>query len=98
MEDKREMRVCRLLDDAQLGGNKLFACITMEPGWERSFHMHYGEAETYYIVSGTCEYNENGAMRVLNAGDTVYCGDGEGHGIRNIGDDELIFIALITPT
>ncbi len=91
------MKVTQLLEGPQLGGNKLFARITMEPGWERSFHMHHGEAETYHIVSGTCEYNDNGTMRVLHAGDTAYCGDGEGHGIRNIGDDELAFIALITP-
>ncbi|MFR7901327.1 MAG: hypothetical protein ACLU6Y_17020 [Ruminococcus sp.] len=42
-----------LLDEQQLNGKcGLYAEVTLEPGCSLGFHMHYGESETYYILTG----------------------------------------------
>lgn len=49
----------------------------------------------YYILNGTAEFSDNGNIVTLKAGDVAYTPDGEGHGIRNVGEDTLHFISLI---
>ena len=53
------------------------------------------ESETYYILSGTAEYNDNGTTRTVTAGDVTFTPDGCGHGLRPIGDEPVVFMALI---
>ena len=49
----------------------------------------------HYILKGKGIYNENGTKREICAGDVTFCPDGEGHGLVNDGDEDIIFIALI---
>ena len=84
-----------MLPEERLGGNGLFARITVFPGREIDYHEHHGETETYPIIAGEGVYSDNGAERAIHAGDTFFCDDGGGHGIRNTGADDLVFIALI---
>ena len=58
-------------------------------------NLHEGESETYYILTGTGIYNDNGTKYPVKAGDVVFCDDGEGHGLLNNGKEDLKFIALI---
>lgn len=88
-------KVEKLLPEERLGGNGLFARITVFPGREIDYHEHHGETETYPIIAGEGVYSDNGAERAIHAGDTFFCDDGGGHGIRNTGADDLVFIALI---
>ena len=88
-------KVEKLLPEERLGGNGLFARITVFPGREIDYHEHHGETETYHIIAGEGVYSDNGAERAIHAGDTFFCDDGGGHGIRNTGADDLVFIALI---
>lgn len=75
---------------------RTFAVATLEPGSEVGYHLHEGEIESYYIISGKALYNDNGTMAELSAGDVTYTPSGESHGIKNMSDsDNLIFIALI---
>lgn len=62
-----------LLDEKQLNGKcGLYAEVTLEPGCSLGFHMHYGESETYYILTGEGEYNDNGtSWRHVKAGDII---------------------------
>ena len=46
-------------------------------------------------MSGKALYTDNGKTYEVKAGDTTFCADGESHGIENIGDEDLNFIALI---
>ena len=77
------------------GKGRLFSIVTVDPGEEISYHQHVGDGEYYHILSGEGRYNENGRMTVLHEGDTAFCPDGEWHGIRNEGEELLVFIALI---
>lgn len=77
------------------GTGRLFAEITLEPGSSVGYHMHHYESETYYILSGTGEYNDNGTIRQVKSGDVTFTGHNMGHGIINNSDEDLVFIGLI---
>jgi len=85
------------LADFQTRNPKLrtFALAKLIPGEEVEFHIHDGECEYYYIISGNAAYNDNGVEVILSSGDTTFTPSGTGHGIKNTGNDDLEFIALI---
>ena len=86
----------RLLNEKQLNGKcGLYAEVTLEPGCSLGYHEHHGETETYYILSGEGEYDDNGVKRPVKAGDITITPDGKGHGLTNTGDTDLVFMALI---
>ena len=73
----------------------MHAIATLEPGSVIGNHTHTGESECYYIISGKAEYNDDGYFRQLSAGDVTFTADGHSHSIKNIGSDNLVFVALI---
>ena len=79
-----------LLYDKELGEHcRMYTEVVMPEGSDLAFHVHEGESETYYILTGTGIYNDNGTKYPVKAG------DGEGHGLLNNGKEDLKFIALI---
>ncbi|MDD4850679.1 MAG: cupin domain-containing protein [Gemmiger sp.] len=73
----------------------LFAQVTIAPGSSLGYHEHHGESETYYILSGDAEYDDNGKTRIVHPGDVTHTPDGCGHALKPIGDAPVVFIALI---
>ena len=74
---------------------RLFAKIYLEPGCSIGFHVHENEMESYTIISGEAEYDDNGESVKLFPGDTTHTPAGEGHAVKNIGNTTLELIALI---
>ena len=74
---------------------RTFALAKLIPGEEVEFHIHEGESEQYYIISGEGEYNDNGKIIPICPGTSTFTPSGEGHGIKNTGSESLKFIALI---
>ena len=74
---------------------RVFGHTTVYPGAAIGYHVHHGDSETYYILSGTGRYNDNGTMTTVTAGDVTYTAPGEGHGIECISDEPIEMIALI---
>lgn len=88
-----------LLTGEDLGKHcKMFSQVTIPAGCELGYHEHHGETETYYILSGTGVYNDNGTEVTAQAGDVFFCKDGDGHGMKNNGEEDIRFIALILGT
>lgn len=86
----------RLLDTEKLNGKcRMFSKVTIEPKGCIGYHVHTGETETYHIISGKGMYNDNGTEIPIHEGDTVFCKDGNGHGIINTEENELVFMALV---
>ncbi len=74
---------------------RTFAHTTILPGHSIGFHIHDRESETYYIYSGEAEFNDDGIIKKVSAGDVTLTPPGHGHGIKNIGNVPLEIIALI---
>lgn len=73
----------------------MFSRVTIKPGCELGHHEHHGETETYYVISGSGMYDDNGKAVPIEAGDVTFCKDGDGHGVKNTGTEDLVFVALI---
>lgn len=85
-----------LIDPASMGETcRLFAQLTVAPHSELPTHQHVGEAEVYYILSGTGTYNDNGTECEVSAGAVTFCDDGQSHGLVNSSDEPVVLIALI---
>ena len=74
---------------------RLFAKITLNPGCSIGYHVHDKDAEHFYIMKGTAEYNDNGEIRTVKAGDVTICPTGTGHGIANKTDEVVELTAVI---
>lgn len=74
---------------------RTFALAKLKPGEEVEFHIHEGESESYYIISGSGIYSDNGTEMEIEPGTVTFTPSGTGHGIKNTGKDMLEFIALI---
>ena len=85
-----------LIGAEELGEHcKMFSKVTLPPHCELGYHEHHGETETYYILTGTGMYDDNGKAVSAEAGDVFFCKDGDGHGLKNTGEEDLSFVALI---
>ncbi len=74
---------------------RLFSRITLEPGCSIGFHIHDKDAELFYILKGTAQYDDNGTVREVTAGDVTLCPTGTGHGIANRTDETVELVAVI---
>ena len=91
-----EVVIKHILGEEELHGNcGLYAQVTIAAGSSLGYHEHHGESETYYILSGVGEYDDNGVKRVVKAGEKTFTPSGKGHALNNIGDTDLVFMALI---
>lgn len=74
---------------------KMFSEVTLKPGCEIGYHEHHGDTETYFLTKGAGIYKDNDKEYPVEAGDVTFCKNGEGHGLKNTGDEDLVFTALI---
>ncbi len=72
-----------------------FCVVYLKKGEEVGFHIHEGEFESYYIISGKGLYLDHDKEVEVTPGTVTHTPSGKGHGIKNIGDDTLEFIALV---
>ena len=54
-----------------------------------------GEGESFFFLSGKGIYNDNGNEVEIVPGMVTLTPSGEGHSVKNTGDEMLVFIALI---
>jgi mannose-6-phosphate isomerase-like protein (cupin superfamily) len=77
---------------------RMFATVALEQGISVGEHMHEGDAEYFWILSGQGIVTEVDGEKIVNPGDFVATGDGESHAIRNENSEPLVFVALIIVT
>lgn len=93
---KGHVIIKHILGEKELNGKcGLYAEVIIEPGCSLGYHEHHKESETYYILSGQGDYDDNGVVRPVKAGDVTFTSDAHGHGLVNTGDVDLVFMALI---
>ncbi len=81
--------------DEMYGKGRLFNEIVLDKNCGVGWHIHEGDGEAYLMLSGECEYDDNGTVTTIKAGDVTFTGDGEGHAITNLKDEPAYLIALI---
>jgi len=77
------------------GKGRLFSKITLNPGCSIGYHVHETDAELFYILKGTAEYNDGGEIKTVKAGDVTICPTGTGHGIANRTEEVVELVAVI---
>jgi len=86
----------KILAPAEMGDKLgLYARVTVPPGAGVPFHVHTGDSESYFILAGEGEYDDNGTKRIVKAGEATWTPDGKGHSLTNTGSVDLVFMALI---
>ena len=65
------------------------------PNSEIGIHEHVGNEEVYFILSGKAIVNDNGLVAEVGAGDLIFTESGKSHGMKNIGEEPLKFVAFI---
>lgn len=91
-----EVIISHVLGEKELNGKcGLYAKVIINPGSSLGYHEHHGESETYYILSGEAEYDDNGTKRMVKAGDVTFTPDGCGHALKPTSDEPVVFMALI---
>ena len=85
-----------LLGEKELNGKcRMYAEVTVEPGCSLGYHEHHGESETFYILQGFGDFDDNGTVRQVKPGDVTFTPSGSGHALVNTGVSNLIVMALI---
>ncbi len=67
----------------------------LQPGASGGYHLHSGNCEMMYVLSGEIEFVENGCVEICKAGQMHYCPKGHQHSFTNKGDVEAVFVAVI---
>ena len=74
---------------------RLYSLIQVKPGEEVEYHVHTGESETFFFLSGKGVCNDNGKLIDVVPGTVTLTPSGKGHSVKNTGEEMLVFIALI---
>lgn len=91
-----EISLFHFMNEQEANGmGRLFAKIVIPPGNSIGEHTHQGDMEAYYILKGKALLIDNGQETILEAGDCNLCFDGESHAIKNVGDEDLEYIAIV---
>ena len=90
------VKITHLVDaDKLYQKGRLFATITIDKNCGIGYHTHDADSEIFHVLSGTAEYDDNGTVKTVTAGDVLVCAKGEGHSIKNNGDIPVVLTALI---
>ena len=77
---------------------RLFSRITLPAGASIGYHVHEQEEEFFYFLSGTGILDDNGTPVAVKGGDSTVTRSGEGHALRNTGNEPLELLAVIVRT
>ena len=85
-----------LITAEQMGEHcTMFHKVTIPVGCALGYHEHHGNTEAYYMLTGKGLYLDNDKEYEIEAGDVVFCEEGNGHGLTNTGDEDITFVALV---
>ena len=77
------------------GKTRLFARLRLLPGASIGYHVHEGEEEIFYILSGSAQVTDGETEARMGPGDAVVTGGGAGHSLACAGSSPLELLAVI---
>lgn len=81
-----------LLDSEECKVKRLW----IKPGQQPSYQYHHKRSETWVIVKGEGLLTLNDVEREVASGEVIFVPCGVKHRLKNIGEEELIFIEVQT--
>lgn len=93
--DFEEVYLDKVLEESGPANMNFYARVLLKPGMEVHRHQHIGESESYFILSGSGIFDDNGMMVEVKKGDITFTPNGHYHNLVNTGTEMLEFIALI---
>ncbi|MCL5273079.1 MAG: AraC family transcriptional regulator [Gammaproteobacteria bacterium] len=69
--------------------------VTFFPGGFHETHVHSGEEQIIYVISGTGEHIVNGLVQPIKPGDLIYFPPYSNHTIRNASDKEILNLLTV---
>lgn len=84
-----------LLPEEAPGHGRVFSKVVIPPGSSIGYHQHNGDFEAFFVASGKGELRDGEVTTILHAGDMTLCREGDWHGIENVGEEDLVLMALI---
>lgn len=70
---------------------------TVPPGGATTLHRHHATEEIYHVLRGEGLMRLGGEELRVGAGDTVCIRPGVAHGVRNVGEGELVLLCACAP-
>ncbi|MGE9269029.1 MAG: cupin domain-containing protein [Verrucomicrobiales bacterium] len=74
-----------------------FVRVVIPPGGGHPFHIHPNKEEILYIISGQAEQWLEHEKQLMKPGDSVHIPASSPHATYNDGEEDLVFLAVITP-
>ena len=74
---------------------RVFDRIVLQPGCEIGRHTHTGDIEVMYIISGHGKCMNGDMEEEIGPGSVIYVDDGDDHHMWTVGDEPMIFVALV---
>ena len=71
--------------------------VTQPPGIATPMHVHTHEAEAFYVLEGTLDYQAGDTLYHLRAGSFIYLPRGVPHAFRITGSRPVRFLGLVAP-
>ncbi|HBB18379.1 MAG TPA: hypothetical protein DCZ97_15780 [Syntrophus sp. (in: bacteria)] len=88
----------KLIDPETSGcRNMIFGVVTFPPGSDPGTHVHVGEEEIIYVISGKGETRVADKVYPLEPGVTVFTEPGIAHGVKTLGKDPLVLVSVFSP-
>lgn len=81
--------------DEYRSNTRLISHITLPAGASIGYHIHEQEEEFFYVLAGEAEFNDNGTIVRIRAGDATVTRGGEGHSVHNDGNVPFEMLAVI---
>lgn len=89
-------KLCEIFQKGDYRGQaRLMGVLTLEPDCSVGNHVHMHDEELIFVLSGCCEYNDNGNITVLETGDAALTRSGERHEIKNTSNEQMTYLAVV---
>ncbi len=85
------------LIDAQTNPLATFNLVRIAPNSEITPHVHDQSAETFLVTAGHALCTLGDGTLEFHAGNLGYAPAGTRHGLKNIGADDVMLVAVFTP-
>ena len=68
---------------------------TLRPGAPSGLHVHEGNSEIIFVVSGTLTFHYDDTVEECRAGQCHYCPMGHSHYMENLTDHDAVYFAVV---